>query len=372
MSLTIFKMLGPAAVLLAALALAGCGEGSGLTDQTPPDDPPDDPGPEPPAPAVEGYAIYAVTLDNQLLLFGSENPGTIARTVPISGLPFLNRIVGIDLRPSNGKLYGVGNDSRVYTLDPGTGVATAVSPTQFLPKIFSFFDVHFGMGFDPVTERIRLIAAESGTNWSISSDDGVAVRGKDVHYAAGDPNEGSKPAILGLAYNPPAAATARAGSLRGLSASLGFQGLCEDLMWAIDAKRAELIGSCDPDEGDFTSLGPLEEIAGGGVVFSCGELKFDLLGHRYTVLLWQSAHPGAKLRSSLFRTDAETGETTLVEGDIPVDSPIQAIALATNIPFNPALRPAPAELSVTRSSGPEAPASVEDRALQSCTGAAGS
>ncbi len=132
------KKLGPAALLLAALALAACGEGGSLTDQSPPDDPPGDPpgddGPEPPAPDVEGYAIYAVTLDNQLLLFGSENPGTIARTVPISGLPFLNRIVGIDFRPSNGKLYGVGNDSRVHTLDPATGVATAVSPTQFLPE----------------------------------------------------------------------------------------------------------------------------------------------------------------------------------------------------------------------------------------------
>lgn len=365
------KTLGPAALLLAALALAACGEGGGLTDQTPPDDPPGDNPPEPPAPDVQGYAIYAVTLDNRLLLFGSENPGTISRTVNISGLPFLNRIVGIDFRPSNGKLYGIGNDSRVYTIDPGTGVATAVSSARFEPHIASFFDIHFGMGFDPVTERIRLIAAESGMNWSIGPDDGVAVRGKDVRYAVGDPNEGRKPAILGLAYTPPTLPSASA-SIRGLNTRLGPQDLCEDLLWAIDAKLAEVIGSCDPDEGDFTSLGPLEGIAGGAVVFFCGELKFAPTGDIYTVLLW-SEHPAAPLRSSgLFRTDAETGETTLVEGNIPVESPIQAIAFAFNIPFNPALRPTPAELSVTRSLGPQARASAEHRALQSCTGAAGS
>ncbi|MGH7630034.1 MAG: DUF4394 domain-containing protein [Gemmatimonadales bacterium] len=362
--------LGPTLGLLAALILAACGEGGGGLTDPPQNDPPGDDSPEPPAPAVEGYAIYAVTLDNQLLLFGSDNPGTIARTVAISGLPFLNRIVGIDFRPSNGKLYGVGNDSRVYTLDAATGVATAVSTTRFEPHIFSFFDVHFGMGFDPETERIRLIAAESGTNWSINPDDGVAVRGKDVRYAAGDPNEGRKPAILGLAYTPPGAATAKAGPLRGLSARLGPQDLCEDLLWAIDAKLAEVIGSCDPDEGDFTSLGPLEGIAGGALVFSCGEMKFNPIGDTYVLVLLQE-HPGAPLRSAFFTIDAETGETTVGE-DIPVESPIQAIAVAFNIPFNPALRPTPAALSVTRSSGPDARASVGDRALQSCTGAAGS
>ncbi len=229
------------------------------------------------------------------------------------------------------------------------------------------------MGFDPVTSRIRLIAAESGTNWSIGPDDGVAVRGKNVHYAAGDPNEGSQPAILGLAYTPPGAATARAGSLRGVSARLGPQDLCEDLMWAIDAKLAEVIGSCDPDEGDFTSLGPMEVIGGGAVVFSCGELKFNPLGDTYTVLLW-SGGPAAPLRSSLFRTDAETGETTLVEGDIPVQSAIQAIALATDIPFNPALRPTPAAaaLSVAPTAVGDVRASSGSGALQSCTGTAGS
>jgi hypothetical protein len=363
MSLTFFKMLGPA-VLLAALLLA-CGGGGGIT---PPDDPPDD-GDDPPVADVQGYAIYAVTLNNRLILFGSENPGTIARSVPISGLPFFNRIVGIDFRPSNGKLYGVGNDSRVYLLDPATGAATAVSPTPFQPKIVEVSDIHFGMGFDPATERIRLISAESGGNWSISPDDGTATTGMQVRYAAGDPNEGSSPEILGLSYTPLGAATAKAVSLRKLSASLGPQDLCEDLMWAIDARLAELIGSCDPDEGDFTSLGPLEGITGISIVFGCGELKHDPEGTLYSANLLRL--PDGKLKVTLFRFDGQTGEMTTV-GDIPTDSPLQAMAfLNINLPFQRTVRPnaATASLSMAQAAGGSFPATAGG-GLASCTPAA--
>ncbi|MGH2689230.1 MAG: DUF4394 domain-containing protein, partial [Actinomycetota bacterium] len=321
--------VGLSALLLGALAIAACGGGSGLTDQSPPEDPPVDPGPEPPAPEVEGYAIYAVTLDNRLLLLGSENPTTIASSVNITGLPVLSRIVGIDFRPSTGELYGIGTDSRVYRLDRRTGAATAVSPVTFEPKIASFFDIHFAMGFEPPTERIRLISAESRMNWSIDPDDGTAVRGMDAHYAAGDPNEGRRPAIVGLAYTQPSAGMA--------SARQAPPDLCEDLMWAIDAELAELIGSCDPDEGDFTSLGPLPGIL---ALAGCGEIKFDPEGNLFASLLW-SAKQGSDLLNSLFTIDPETGLPTW-RGDIPVDSPIQAIAFDPDAPFSPVVRHASA------------------------------
>ena len=75
--------------------------------------------------------------------------------------------------PVDRGLYGVGNDSRVYVLDTLTGAATPVGSAPFTPEI-DFFEVHFGVGFDP-QERLRLIVAESGANYSISADDGTAV-----------------------------------------------------------------------------------------------------------------------------------------------------------------------------------------------------
>ncbi len=328
-------------LLLGTLAVLACSGGGGLTDP-PPDD---DPDPEPPAP-VQGYAIYAVDLDNRLLLFGSESPTAISRMVAISGLPILNRIVGIDFRPSTGALYGIGNDSRVYLLDRETGAATAVGSTRFEPHISSFFDIHFGMGFDPATERIRLISAESGVNWSVNPDDGTAVRGENVHYAAGDPNEGQRPSILGLAYTPPGAGTP---ALRATHARLATQGPCEDLLWAIDAELAEIIGSCDPDEGDFTSLGPIPGIT---ALAGCGEIKFGPEGNLWGSLL-RYAEELNGLVNSLATIDPETGAITW-QGDIPDDSPIQTIAFDPSVP---ASRTSVSALSSDRH--PELPSCIE-------------
>jgi Domain of unknown function (DUF4394) len=232
------------AVILAFVTLAaaaGCGKdgGSGLTDPPPSDDPaPADPAPSGwTGPAPVGHAIYAVDLGNNFLVFGSESFAVLTAKMRISGLPILRRIIGITVRPSDGKLYGVGNDSRVYTIDPYTAVATPVSSGPFSPKIASMFDIHFAMDLEPNGERVRLIAAESGANWSISLDDGTANSGETSHYAAGTELEGGTPRLLGMFYSPPA--------------DRADQNLCQNLAYAIDADEAIMIASCDPASGKW-------------------------------------------------------------------------------------------------------------------------
>jgi hypothetical protein len=251
-------------LVLATLVGAGCGKdgGSGLTD--PPSDPgptdpgPSDPGPDdsPPAPAPVGRVIYAVDLANNFLVFGSESFDVLSAKLRITGLPILKRIIGIVIRPSDGKLYGVGNDSRVYTIDPSTAVATPVASGQFSPRIVDFFEIHFAMALEPSGDRVRLISTEGGTNWSISLDDGTAVTGAPVHFAAGDPNEGVTPHIASLIYrssSPEAALSAATSRLASLS------GPCTQVMYMIDPDLASYIGSCDGDSGDLGTLGPIEE-----------------------------------------------------------------------------------------------------------------
>ena len=313
--------------LAAAVAAAACGgndNGGVLTD--PPDLPsdPTDPGDPNPAPAPVGRAIYAVDLDNNLLVFGTGSPGVVSRIRRISGVPLLKRIVGIDFRRSDRRLYGVGNDSRVYLIDTLTAVATPVSETPFSPGIVSSFDIHFGMGFDPVTERIRLMSAELGVNWSIDPDNGTATTGNSPRYAAGDKNEGRTPRVVGLAYTPPAAAAAvgaafSAGVARMVSAS---QGGCEDLMYAIDADMAEIIGSCDPDEGDFTSLGGIDGLP---AVAGCAEIKLDDVAPPGSPGgLWLSLQRGVEHVNSLGSVNSDG--TITWHGDVPDNSPIQGMA----------------------------------------------
>ncbi len=137
-------------------------------------------------------------------------------------------------------------------------------------------------------------------------------------------------------------------------------------MWAIDAEIAESIGSCDPDEGDFTSLGPMPGIA---ALLGCGEIKFDPEGNLFASLLWR-AQQGAELLNSLFTIDPETGSITW-RGDLPVQSPVQAIAFDPNVPFRSALRPASAAapLAVAPTARGDVLASAGRSELQSCTGA---
>src|SRR5262245_11813401 len=66
---------------------------------------------------------------NQLVTFDSSAPGTILRTVSIRGLRVGEQVVGIDTRPADGKLYGVSNLNRLFTLNLNTGRLTQVGST---------------------------------------------------------------------------------------------------------------------------------------------------------------------------------------------------------------------------------------------------
>jgi hypothetical protein len=176
-------------------------------------------------------------LGNTFYVFGSESFNVPTAEMRITGLPILKRIIGITLRPSNGKLYGVGNDSRVYTIDPLTAVATPVGSGPFSPKIADVFDIHFAMALEPNGDHVRLIAAESGANWSISLDDGTATVSETSHYGAGIELEGRTPRLLGMFFAPPA--------------DPADPNLCQNLAYGIDADEAIMIATCDPATGEW-------------------------------------------------------------------------------------------------------------------------
>src|SRR2546423_565157 len=75
---------------------------------------------------AQAQSIIGLTSQNSLISFSSATPGTTTAPVAITGLQTGETILGIDLRPVNGLLYGVGSTSRLYTLNPTTGAATAI------------------------------------------------------------------------------------------------------------------------------------------------------------------------------------------------------------------------------------------------------
>jgi hypothetical protein len=146
--------------------------------------------------AGEAETIYAVTSTNALLTFDSATPGTTT-SVAITGLQSGESILGIDLRPATGQLYGLGSTSRLYTINPATGVATQVGSGPFTPALSG---TSFGFDFNPTVDRIRLVS-DADQNLRLDPVTG-AVAGIDTNlaYATGDPNQGANPNVVASAY----------------------------------------------------------------------------------------------------------------------------------------------------------------------------
>ncbi|MGH7536426.1 MAG: DUF4394 domain-containing protein [Gemmatimonadales bacterium] len=246
-------------------------------------------------PTIDGRPIHAVTLDNRLLLFGSEDPGTIVEEALISGLPAADRIVALDFRPADGLLYGVGTDSRLYVVDPETAEATPVGTGAFAVAVDG---EHFGLDFNPTVDRLRTASVESEQNLRLNPADGSLVA-EDVAYAfaLGDVNEGANPAIGGLAYTNSVASAV------------------VTVLYGIDSNNDVLVTLPNPNNGQLVTIGPL-----GVNTVPC--IGFDIDPSDGTAFA-SLADAGV---SSLYTVDLATGAATLV-GVIAVDSEVQGMAV---------------------------------------------
>jgi len=142
------------------------------------------------APAAEAAAAstaYALS-GTSLLSFDPAKPTTVT-TKSITGVNAGETLVGIDVRPQNGLLYGVGvnassDTATLYNVSPETGFATAVgsagavaltvdgSVPVDLPDPAS---VGYGTDFNPAADRLRVVAGS--LNFRINPNTGAAVDG---------------------------------------------------------------------------------------------------------------------------------------------------------------------------------------------------
>src|SRR5215204_431048 len=108
-----------------------------------------------------------LTTTNQLVFFDTENPGSPLRIAPVTGLQLGEDLLGIDVRPATGQLYGLGSTSRLYTIDQTTGVATQVGAAG----AFLLSGADFGFDFNPVPDRIRVVS-DADQNLRLNPNDG--------------------------------------------------------------------------------------------------------------------------------------------------------------------------------------------------------
>lgn len=142
---------------------------------------------------IAAHAAPALGLvgEKTLVMLDTET-GAISTTMEVSGV---DRLLGIDLRPGDNKVYGVAGDGTLVAIDPATGAATAGAKlSQMLPD-----GVTAMVDFNPMADRLRIMGSD-GTNLRAHPDTGeVTVDGK-LAFEQGDANAEKTPEIVATAY----------------------------------------------------------------------------------------------------------------------------------------------------------------------------
>lgn len=112
---------------------------------------------------------YAINNANELQIFNPNNPAQGMVNKAITGMQTGEGILGIDFRPLNGQLYALGSTSRLYTINLGTGAATAVGTSTFSTPLVGS---EFGFDFNPTVDRIRVVS-NTGQNLRLNPIDGT-------------------------------------------------------------------------------------------------------------------------------------------------------------------------------------------------------
>ncbi len=261
-----------------------------------------------PARAELDSSVFGVTTDGKLIRFEHSLPGILTSSVAITGLQPGESLVGIDFRPSNGFLYGIGSSSRVYRIFPDSGDATPINGSAFATVLSG---TTFGVDFNPTSERIRVVS-NSGQSLRINADTGdLAAVDTALAYGANDPQFGVSPQVTSVAYTNNRA------------------GVTVTTLFGIDAALGNLVriggpnSSPSPNGGVLTSLGSL------GLGTPLTNVGFDISPTKSPsgVLALAALTLPGETTSKLYSIDIGGGTATLI-GPIGSQSPVVDIAIS--------------------------------------------
>lgn len=139
-----------------------------------------------------GLNVVGLTRDQRLICFNERNPGKAINIGVVSGLTGGDTaLVGIDYRVQDNMLYGVANAGGVYRLNVMNAQATLVNRLTV-----ALNGTAFGVDFNPVADRLRIVS-DTGQNLRHNINvDGVTIADTALNYTAGVTAMG----IVGSAY----------------------------------------------------------------------------------------------------------------------------------------------------------------------------
>ena len=167
--------------------------------------------------AAQATTLLGLTADGHLLRIDSE---TRRASAPLRVTGAEGRLLGIDQRPADGKLYGVTDAGQIVTIDTTSGRATQVSR----------LNMAFASGgravvdFNPVADRLRLMGM-GGVNFRVNVATGEVARDGELKYQAGSPWAATSPRVVAGAYtnSMPGATATQLFTVDSLSRSLNLQ-----------------------------------------------------------------------------------------------------------------------------------------------------
>lgn len=180
--------------------------------------------------------IGVTNIDSTPLLVGmnSDFPLFPSSLRFVVGLGEDEQLVGMDLRPATGTLYGVSRNSdtgalRLYQITLGFLFANAAPVgSPFTPPPALVAPTAFGFDFNPTIDRARLVA-DNDTNLVFNPDTGAVTVATNLFYATGldpdviltpDTNVGENPNVVNIAYDNNDLDAGTDSQLRGIDTEL--------------------------------------------------------------------------------------------------------------------------------------------------------
>jgi len=256
--------------------------------------------------SAQGNLIGLEAPGTRIVSFDAGSPGTLQTSTPITGLAPFEVLVGIDVRPSTGEVVGISTFSRVYVIDPATGIAIPNGAGPFSPSLNGRA---VGVDFNPVPDRLRVVT-NADQSLRLNADTGaVVLQDTSLAYASGDVAVGVNPFVAACSYTN------------------AFAGATITTLFGIDSNRDTLVmiggpdGTPSPNGGQLTTIGSLG-------VDTTGFVGMDVSPHGGAFAVMNlTGESVSKVYTLNLTTGAATLQGTIGGGmrvrDIAVRAPVQ-------------------------------------------------
>ncbi|PYE81164.1 DUF4394 domain-containing protein [Pseudoroseicyclus aestuarii] len=183
--------------------------------------------------AQDDAGLMAIGLSGDKTLHQIDtSTATVTASMEVEGV---DRLLGIDLRPSNGTLIGVTASFDIVEIDPMTGAATVVSTMDTELPIEA--DAPVIVDFNPMADKLRFMSGT--TNHRVDIETGAVTVDGSLAFEEADMHAGEAPAIAAAAY-------------------INSYGMPESTaMYDIDSTIVALIQQTSPNEGTLAAIGKL-------------------------------------------------------------------------------------------------------------------